>query len=331
MLGLLPHLQEGALKTAQVQAQASIAADAPAGTQLITGAQPGSNAAGLGLAALLAGMLLASPTGRANVVGGVRWTLGAVVGTAVGAATVAWRAARSIRLPKLPNRREEYAAAAAAAAAKAAAEAARRAVAEEMSYLTAAAATPPSPAVAAASAGKAGGATGARRLSEDEVQQRIAVMKGEAGPRAPTPQRPAPKPLSRPASVARPADDPIRASQYGAPPGWGASLACGAVHLQLACLLPSCCAACLHVASRSLHVASRQRSCRPAASRRTHPCPTAQQARTMAGARCGTRSSSTCRSRTAVPAACPAAWRCARAGGPSWGAGSWGGLAPAGG
>ena len=58
-----------------------------------------------------------------------------------------------------------------------------------------------------------GGAAGQlRRLSEEEIQRRVAVMKGQASPKTPLP-RPAPRPLplgSRPQS-----DDPFLGSKYG--------------------------------------------------------------------------------------------------------------------
>eukprot|EP00887_Chlorella_sp_A99_P006426 scaffold3.g6426.t1 len=65
---------------------------------------------------------------------------------------------------------------------------------------------------AAAAAQAPGAGAGVRRLSEEELQRRIAVMKGQAPPKTPL-QRPAPKPL--PLGSRPPSDDPVLGSKYG--------------------------------------------------------------------------------------------------------------------
>ncbi|EFN54135.1 hypothetical protein CHLNCDRAFT_58231 [Chlorella variabilis] len=226
--------QEAALQqAAQAQAQqVALVVRPPSVPDSWRVQQPGLATGALGLAALVAGASLAnSRIKEGRPVPGVtelgrllRWAVHTLAGAtaAVGrGAAVAGRAVQQALEPPpapAPRRRrtltprpEECAAGAAAvvgkrqeyaAAAAAASLAARQAAAQEAAYLSAAGGPAPQ-----APHGKA------QRLSEDELQQRIAVMKGEVSPRTPVPQRPAPRklPLGRP----KPADDPITGSKYG--------------------------------------------------------------------------------------------------------------------
>lgn len=209
MAGRLCALQEAALQqAAQAQAQqVALVVRPPSVPDSWRVQQPGLATGALGLAALVAGASLAnSRIKEGRPVPGVtelgrllRWAVHTLAGAtaAVGrGAAVAGRAVQQALEPPpapAPRRRrtltprpEECAAGAAAvvgkrqeyaAAAAAASLAARQAAAQEAAYLSAAGGPAPQ-----APHGKA------QRLSEDELQQRIAVMKGEVSPRTPVPQ-----------------------------------------------------------------------------------------------------------------------------------------------
>ncbi|KAL4458611.1 hypothetical protein ABPG75_013476 [Micractinium tetrahymenae] len=244
--------QEAALRAAQTQALVAAVATAPPPLPVaFVQAQPAVATGVLGVAAIAGGLVLAGPRlmGRdglaakagVQLLRGVRWTAAALLGAAVAASRVLYGAAsgavqgaaRAAAPPLAPVQqraptpapaapvasvaprrpaspagkpRAEYSAVAPAElAARLAAledEEDNEDAAEEAAYLAAVAATRGQQAPAKP-----------RRLSEEEVQQRIAVMKGEVSPRAPAPQRPAPRPL--PLSKPKPEGDPITGSKYG--------------------------------------------------------------------------------------------------------------------
>jgi hypothetical protein len=166
---------------------------------------PGLGNGMLGLAAMVAGAYLASTRlqegrpvpGVPQALRVLRWALLSLAGATAAAGRAMQRALEPPAPPptRLLRRRRavgprdvpgtalvddhpDYANAAAALAA-------RQAAAEEAAYLAAAAA-PAAPASAAGAPDVPGAKP--RRLSEEELQQRIAVMKGEVSPRTPVPQ-----------------------------------------------------------------------------------------------------------------------------------------------
>lgn len=205
------HLQEAAVQqtVAAQQAQPVVVVRPPSVPESWRVAQPGLSSGLLGLAALVAGAHLARTRlkdarripGVAELGRVLRWT----VHTLAGATALANRALLRAVLHALeaqpdsppPQQRRRPATALASSPAPgsplvdeqseygnaAAALAARQVAAEEAAYLAAMAA-----AVAPASPAPAASPKPARRLSEDELQQRIAVMKGEVSPRTPVPQ-----------------------------------------------------------------------------------------------------------------------------------------------
>ncbi|KAL4429383.1 hypothetical protein ABPG77_005157 [Micractinium sp. CCAP 211/92] len=237
--------QEAALQAAQTQALVATVASAPPPLPIaFVQAQPAVATGVLGAAAIAGGLVLAGPrlVGRdglaakagGQLLRGVRWTAAALLGATVAASRVLYGAAsgavqgaaKAAAPPAAPvPRKAPVPVPAAPAAPRRAAQpegkpqpqkgamapaelAARLAeleeeeeAAEEAAYLAAIAASRSEP------------QPKARKLSEEEVQQRIAVMKGEVSPRAPAPQRPAPRPL--PLSKPKQEGDPITGSKYG--------------------------------------------------------------------------------------------------------------------